>query len=311
MNQILVTGDESINKGKTIPNGQRKLVEINAVVIFYAISIIILGICMISGSIFVRNKINQVVEDNTKPVVDIVRNDDNNTIELNISHIRGIQTIEYRWNSGEEVRISGNNKQQIQEVINLLGGTNILTVKITEENGQTVSYKKEFTVGNIPEITLEAVSNGVKVTVSSEKEIDYITYSWDGGEIQTIEVGQNEYVGTINAPKGIHKLKIEAVNINNIKGIKEQTVVGDTEPTLNITAAMINGKPCFVVDAEDDEQITNVEIVQNEGTKQVFNVNDKTYHNEVEMIPGINKILVTVYNKNGLSTKIGRQFNNE
>ena len=292
MNQILVTGDEYSKKPKKtkapkVPK-EKKVLGINGIVIFYAICTIILGICMISGSVYAKEKINETVEANTKPTVDISRNDENNTVEINVKHIRGIKEIAYKWNDEDEI-----------------------TVKITEENGQTVTYKKEFTVGNLPEIKLEAVANGVKVTVTSEDEIDYITYSWDNGEEQKVTVGDTKYEGTINTPKGQHILKIEAIDINNVKASKEQKVVGDTEPTLNITAANINGKLAFIIDAEDDEQITTIEITHNDGTKQVINVNSTTYHGEVEMTQGMNKLIVKVYNKNGLEAKAGRQCNNE
>lgn len=315
MNQILVTGDEYTKNARMakIPRtrGEKKVLGINTIVVFYAVSIILLGICMISGSVYAKGKINETVEANTKPSVNIIRNDDNNTIEISVSHIRGIKTIAYKWNNGEETIIDGDNKTQLNEIIDLIGGTNTLKVTITEENGQSVTYSKEFIAGNIPEIKLEAVANGVKVTATSDEKISYITYSWDDGEEQKITVGATEYVRTISTPKGTHTLKIEAVDINNIKATKEQTVVGDTEPTLNITADIVDGKLVFVIDAEDDEAIKTIEITQNEGTKQVINVNASTYHNEIEMTQGVNKLLVTVYNKNGLSTTLGRQFRNE
>ena len=315
MNQILVTGDEYSKKPKKtkapkVPK-EKKVLGINGIVIFYAICTIILGICMISGSVYAKEKINETVEANTKPTVDISRNDENNTVEINVKHIRGIKEIAYKWNDEDETTINGYNKTSLNETIDLIGGKNVLTVKITEENGQTVTYKKEFTVGNLPEIKLEAVANGVKVTVTSEDEIDYITYSWDNGEEQKVTVGDTKYEGTINTPKGQHILKIEAIDINNVKASKEQKVVGDTEPTLNITAANINGKLAFIIDAEDDEQITTIEITHNDGTKQVINVNSTTYHGEVEMTQGMKKLIVKVYNKNGLEAKAGRQCNNE
>ena len=102
VNQILITGDEV--KREPVKK-QKKVLPIDTIVSFFAISIIILGICMISGSVYAKEKINEVVEANTKPVVDINRNDDNNTVEINIKHIRGITQIAYRWNEEEETVI--------------------------------------------------------------------------------------------------------------------------------------------------------------------------------------------------------------
>lgn len=318
MNQILITGEEYGKQPKKQkqeyrpkqPKTEKKVFGINGIVIFYAISVMILGICMITGSVYARGKINETVEANTKPLVEVTQNDANNTVEINATHIRKITEISYKWNDEEEQTVQGNNQNQLKTSIDLIGGTNTLTVKVTEENGQSVTYKKEITAQSIAEIELEAVSNGVKLIVTSEKQIEHITYNWDGGEEQKINVGQNKYEGIINAPKGKHTLKIEVVDINNAKETKTQLVVGDTEPTVNVTADIVNEKLVFVIDAEDDENIETVEITLNDGTKQVIDVNEKTYHAEVEMTQGENKLLVTVYNVNGLSTTIGRKYKN-
>ena len=320
MNQILETGDDynyNTNKmhNKTwmpkVPKMQKeKVLEINTIVLIYAICIIILGICMISSSAYAMTKINETVLANIKPTVDMIRNDDNNTVELVVKHIRGIQTISYRWNAEAPITINGNNSKEISETIDLLGGRNTLIVDITEENGETVTYRKEFIVGNIPQITLEAVANGVKVTVSSDDEIDYIIYSWDGGEKETIYVGETNYEGTITTPSGQHTLKIEATDVNSITAVKEQVVVGDTEPSLELTADIINDKLSFIIDAEDDEEISTIQIQHNDGEPQIVEVNDAKYHGEIEMTQGMNKLIVLVTNKNGLETIQGVSFNN-
>lgn len=150
MNQILITGDEKVKIKK-----EKKTLPVNVIIVFFAVSIIILGICMISGSVYAKEKINEVVEANAKPQVDITRNDDNNTIEINVKHVRGITKIAYKWNDEDETVINGKNRKNVTETIDLIGGENTLTVSITEENGQTVTYEKKYKVGNIPVIKLE------------------------------------------------------------------------------------------------------------------------------------------------------------
>lgn len=307
MNQILITGEEKVKVKK-----EKKALPVNVIVAFFAVCIIILGICMISGSVYAKEKINEVVEANSKPSVDITRNDENNTIEINVKHIRGITKIAYRWNDEEDTVIDGKNRKNITENIDLIGGENVLTVVITEENGQTVTYEKKYKVGNIPVIKLEAVSNGVQITATSEEaKISYISYNWDDGEEQKITVDEKEYSGVINAPKGLHTLKIEVVDSNNMKAKKEQAVVGDTEPDLTEEPKVVNGKATFVIDASDDEGITTMEITHNKGTKQTIQVNSKTAHQEVVMTSGeTNYLTVTVTNVNGLSKTIRHKFDN-
>ena len=307
MNQILITGEEKIKRKK-----EKKVLPVKVIVSFFAICIIILGICMISCSVYAKDKINEVVEANAKPQVEINRNDDDNTIEINVNHVRGITQIAYRWNDEEETVIDGNNQKNVSETIDLLGGQNTLTVTVTEENGESVTYEKQYKAGNIPTIKLEAVSNGVQLTSTSESTIKYIVYSWDDGEEQTIEVGDSSYEGIINAPKGEHMLKITVVDENNMEAKKEQKVVGDTEPTLTVKPDYVNGKVSFVIDAEDDELIRTVEITHNGGTKQTIDVNDTKYHNDLEMTTGeTNTLIVTVTNKNNLQKTLRVKFDNK
>ena len=267
---------------------------------------------MISCSVYAKDKINEVVEANTKPQVEINRNDDNNTIEINVKHIRGITKIAYKWNDEEQKVIEENNQKNISETIDLTGGENKLTVTITEENGESVTYEKQYKAGNIPVIKLEAVSNGVQLTSTSEVKISYILYNWDDGEEQKIEVANKSYEGIINAPKGEHLLKITVVDENNMEAKKEQKVVGDTEPTLTIKPDYVEGKVAFVIDAEDDELIRTVELTHNGGTKETINVNDTKYHNDLVMTEGeTNTLIVTVTNKNGLQKTLRVKFDNK
>lgn len=307
MNQILITGEEKIKIKK-----EKKVLPVKTIVLFFSICIIILGICMISCSVYAKDKINEVVEANTKPQVEINRNDDNNTIEINVKHIRGITKIAYKWNDEEQKVIEENNQKNISETIDLPGGENKLTVTITEENGESVTYEKQYKAGNIPVIKLEAVSNGVQLTSTSEAKISYILYSWDDGEEQKIEVANTSYEGIINAPKGEHLLKITVVDENNMEAKKEQKVVGDTEPTLTVKPDYVDGKVAFVIDAEDDELIRTVEITHNGGTKETINVNDTKYHNDLVMTDGeTNTLIVTVTNKNGLQKTLRVKFDNK
>ena len=307
MNQILITGEEKVKVKK-----EKKVLPIKVIVSFFAICIMILGICMISGGVYAKDKINDVVEANAKPQVDINRNDDNNTVEINIKHIRGIKQISYRWNDEEENVIDGKNQKNISETIDLIGGQNTLTVTITEENGQSVTYEKQYKVGNIPVIKLEAVSNGVQLNSTSETKIDYIVYNWDDGEEQKIEVGNTSYEGIINAPKGKHILKIRVVDVNQMEAKKEQEVVGDTEPTATVKPQYVDGKVAFVIDAEDDENITTVEITHKGEAKQSENVGNTTYHKIVEMTEGeTNTLIVTVTNINGLQKTLRVKFDNK
>ena len=327
MNQILFTGDEGpekkqkeqyINtKKQKAPNfnpiaqnnyTSKKVVGINKIVIFFSISIIILGFCLIGGSIYAKEQINEEVEANATPLVNIIRNDDNNTLEIEVEHIRGITKIEYWWNAEEPTVINGNNQTRISETIELLGGTNTLTIQITEENGQTVKYNKQYTVSNIPTIELEAVSNGVKIISYAEDIIDYITYSWDEGEETTIEVGDQNYEGVISAPKGRHSLKITVVDQQGIPAEKTTTVIGATVPVIKVQLGKKDDGLYFVINIQDEDNLKNVKITLNDQEAENIEVNDKTYYAEIKLEDGENRLMIEAENSNGLTATEKKSF---
>lgn len=308
MNQILVTGEEENKKIKE--KKERKVIDIKKIVIFFSISIIFLGICIICTGVYSKIKIKETMIASATPEVLIERNDDNNTIEVKVSHIKGIKYLTYKWNDEEEVIINGNNQNTINQTIDLIGGVNTLTVTATDETDKTVTYQKEYTAGNIPEISLQAVQNGVKVISSCEDEIEKIIYDWDGQESQTIEVNSKNYEGIINTLKGKHTLNIKVINKNGIEATKTQTVIGDTEPSVDVVAELSDNGVEFVINVEDDEKITKIEVTLNDQEKEVIEVNDIKFNKRIKMEQGENKLLVTAYNLNGLQKTVGRKFNN-
>lgn len=314
VNQILDTGEERVIEpvAKKIEK-QKKVLPINGILIFFAISIIILGICMVIGGKYSKDKINNEVEASIKPQISLERNDDDNTITISVTNLREIKEITYRWNDEEETMIDGKSRKSIVEKIDLINGENTLKVTATGENGQIVNLEKKFIyTNNVPNIELEAVANGVKIIATCNEKIDYVEYSWDDGNAEKVEVGKEEYEGIINTPKGKHTLKIEVVTISGEKETEERIIVGDTEPTINIESKLVDDKITFVIDVEDDEKIETIEITHNGGEKQVIEVNEKTYHKEVIMTEGeLNTILVKATNLNGLTKIRGVKFNNQ
>ena len=315
MNQILITGDEPVVEKvtKKVVKEKKKL-PIKPIITFYAISIIILGICIICGTLYGKSQVNKTVEANKKPEIKVERSAEEHIIELKVTHIREISTVSYKWNDEDEIIIGANGQTSIKETIPLKAGVNKLRVVATDQSGKKQTYEKSFTA-NIPEIEiLERVDNGVKIYVGSDdEEIEYLEYSWDDGEMQKITVEDNEYEGIINAPIGLHVLRIKAIDTAGKIAEFKTPITGDTDPKIVIAPKMINGKATFVVDIEDDELIKTVQIVHNQklDEKRTIEVNEPKYHTEVEMTEGeVNTLMITVINKNDLQTTKGVRFEN-
>jgi len=82
------------------------------------------------------------------------------------------------------------------------------------------------------------------------------------------------------------------------------------EPTVNIQSKLVDGKPTFVIDVEDDNIITTLTIIHNEGKEHVIYVNETSYHYEVIMEQGINTLIVIATDDNELSKERRVKFEN-
>lgn len=316
MNQILYTGENQYIKNanekvKKRQNKPKNVLPIKNVILIFVICIIILGVCIICGSIYGNIKLNKSIEANLKPEI-VVTENENDTVTIIVTHKKGIKNVTYQWNDENAITmdIEDEKKLMANSTIDLPEGRNTLKVIAIGVNDQESSITQQYILTK-PKIEFNPVDNGVQIVASSGEKIDYVQYSWDDGEKQKIEVKKEKYEGIINAPKGKHILKIEVVNISGEKTEETKTIVGDTEPMLKIQSKLINGKATFVVDAEDDEMIETIEIIHNGGEKQTIEVKDKTYHKEIVMTEGeVNTIIVRVTNLNELANKKAVKFSN-
>lgn len=133
-----------------------------------------------------------------------------------------------------------------------------------------------------------------------------MTYRWDDGDEQRININSIQTEQSVEIPKGQHKLTVAVVDTNNNTETKEQEVKGVTKPKLEITT---DGAANFVINASDDEGISRVEFIINETEKyaldltKVYSSADerKTLNYSYPLHDGENKLEVTVYNDSGIS----------
>ena len=142
MNQILST-DISGNKKK---NKNSKPIEINNIVKFFAIAIIIFGIFIIGiGAYSIIDYQKEQQEENIEPTIQI-ENKTNNSIILKVTHKKNIESLEYGWNDEEKVFVNGNNGRYLEKEITIPSGTNTLHVIIRDEYGKEITYEKQYEI---------------------------------------------------------------------------------------------------------------------------------------------------------------------
>lgn len=293
MNQILSV---EINKSKRKEN---KKLSIKSIVIFFCIMLIIFGGATASIGLFLqsKNNVSSSGTTNNNLKVEAVQGD-SETLNITASGENAIDKIIYNWNNEEETQVNGNNQKQMNLDINVPIGNNILKLTVTDVKGNSKTFEKTYvgTVQYKPEIKLSQDGNILKIACDSEKIIDYISYSFDSEETKTQNISnQNAEIPIeIKNIDGEHKLTII---VSNQDGEKYQETKSIYIPKVEI----VTDKENFIINASDTRTITKVSINLNGETSEK-EINDTTYSDELKLQDGENRLILVVYNSDGLST---------
>ena len=293
LNQILYTG------GK-----QKGPIEINKIIKFFAIVIIIFGIIIAGQAVYrmLNNKAEEQTPVNTEPSVEISQVD--NMVQISISHDKAIDKIYYSWNEEEEVTLQGMGRTNLIESIDLPVGNNTLVVRILDASGYEVRYEKRFVLEKTtpkPQIEFAVSGNNVKVVITSENPLAYITYRWNDDEEQRIDAAEgskNRLETEIEIKKGENKLTVIAVDENNRTQTKEQKFKGITKPEIQLLQDREN---LTIRVTDTDDKMDRIEFVLN-GT--LYTENTKTQDGTViqvtkQLKTGDNFLAINAYNVSG------------
>lgn len=305
MNQILSTSMPTNNNKK---NKKGQPIPIKSVLKFFGIAILVFGVFLIGTSAFSMYKNqNSQQEQNLEPTI-AFENKTNNTIMLKITHKKNIARVEYGWNDEEKVVVNGNNGKYLEKEISIPSGTNTLHVLIVDEDGNEMTYEKQYEIES--NINLEVSGNKIRITYSGDTIISYMTYRWDEEDEKTIEINDTSIDEEIEAIKGLHTLTVVVVDENNNTDTKQQKINGVSKP--KIVVGVDEQKEHFVIQTSDEEKLAKIEfrLDQDENQEYVLNLEEKDlkelqYVLPIELKTGENTIEVTVYNSNGVSEETG------
>lgn len=304
MNQILSVDNKNVGNPKKNKIKNSGPVEINSILKFFSIAILVFGILMIGSGSYSMYKESTKEAVGTKPVIHVEQTAET-TIGLKVSHDKALTRITYNWNDKEATEVPCNNQKQIETSIEIPTGTNTLTVYAIDINGQEIQYTKVYTVEGDININIEPEGNNLKIIVDGKNKLQYMTYRWDDEEEIKVDINDYEIEQTIEIPKGLHTLTVIVVDENNKTETKEQEVKGVTKPKLDVTT---DGSSNFIIKASDEQGITKVEFIINETEKYRLDLKGelaledrKEFEYAYPLHDGENKLEVTVYNESDVT----------
>lgn len=296
MNQILYVQEKQNNHS----------LNTKKIVLFFAVCLILFGVVLLGEGIYYiyQNKINEKVVpqpsdgNNTQvppPNIVLTQTEDNKLI-INIQSTVAISHLIYSWNNESAQTIEETGKTNIEEIIDIPIGENVLNLSVIDSNGNETKESKSFVIDlTKPVIELYSVGNSIKISVVSETELSYITYRWNLEEeiredMSTYENKKN-FEKTIEIPKGQNTLKIIAVDINQNESEKSQEIKGVTRAKTNVVK--VDNYLEFTVVGE--ENIKTVGFTFN-GKTYVMNTDTfgetNTVHYKVKMVEGMNYLKI-------------------
>lgn len=263
MNQILQLQEERRKKNNT-------QLDTNQIVLFFAVAIIIFGLIFVGEGAYAiyQEKQNQKVQPSTPdggssipepeyiaPTITLTQIEDNK-LAIKVESQDAISHIIYNWNNGGSETLDETGKTSLEEIIDIPVGENTINISVIDSNGIETKKQETYVIEQSkPVIELAVVGNDIKITVTSEVELSYVTYKWNLEEEQkdtmiTFE-DRKKYEKQIEIPKGQNTLRIVAVDINGNEDVKSQEIKGVAKlknPKVEVTGEYIY----FVFEAEDN-----------------------------------------------------------
>lgn len=312
MNQILQVQENRKNSNP---------VDTKKVVLFFAVSIIIFGLILLGqgGYSAYQSKLNEKVTPTTPgnsgnietpeyiPIITLTKTDDNK-VAINVESQIALSNIIYDWNSGTAETLDETGKTNVEEFIDIPMGENTLNVSVIDSNGKETKKSEVFILEETkPIIDLSVIGNNIKITVTSEVELSYVTYKWNSEEEKkqdmTTYEDRTKFEKSIEIPKGQNTLKIIAVDKNENKS--EQSKLVEGVPKAKTTTTIRGEYIHFSVKAET----YNVKTVEFEfnGKKYIMNTDTfgqtKEVNYKLKLSEGWNYLKITsTLQKEGVDT---------
>ena len=172
--------------------------------------------------------------DGMRPEINLEQ--DGDRIKITVQDNKELDRMEYYWNEEDPIVInaSATNPKTIEERIEIVKGTNKLTITAYDKEGNRSELSKTIKTANNPKVTLELVEGTkgtylIKVVASSNvaevrvEEGEQIVSTNEEG-VAKPDLGEKTVEFEYSFPEGSHNVKIVAVDVNGLQDEVEQTI---------------------------------------------------------------------------------------
>lgn len=293
MNQILYVGKDN------------KSVNINKVIRFFAIFIILFAICLIANGSYGMYQTAQYSSAENIPTVYMDRVSDE--VILRVEDNIPISELIYSWNKGEKTILLPNSKI-VEERIPLLNENCVLNIQVVDKRGKKTDFKQEWNIEglDIQKPTIEVQTDERQQTIiiyaKDETEMSYITYKWNDEEPKKVYVSRTnklEIQKQIDMQIGENVLEIEAVDSSGNTAKENKKIIISSAPKIKLTK---NDDKLHIV-IEDEIGLQSVEVNVNGKIYKGEDINKNLLKLKITLSRGNNVISIKAVNKNGIEGK--------
>ena len=291
--------EKQINYGR--PSDKANIVSIVRV---FCVLIILFGLVLVGDATYGIMNSRPKLRDN----INVTANAIGTNVTINAVGSMPIQSLTYRWNQGEETVVQGNGTVELEAVVQIPTGNNILNMSVIDYYGNKSEFQKQYINeqddSSKPTIEISVSGNMLNITATDETEMSYLTYSWNNGtptrvDMDTTLTDKTVLRTSVEVQKGENTLSIVAVDIDGNTNTRTEKIKGANKPTFTVTADGTN----LVIKAQDEDGISKVEItvdgIISDTGDEPLNLKELTATQAIT--PGEHTVTITVTNINGLS----------
>lgn len=291
--------EKQINYGR--PSDKANIVSIVRV---FCVLIILFGLVLVGDATYGIMNSRPKLRDN----INVTANAIGTNVTINAVGNMPIQSLTYRWNQGEETVVQGNGTVELEAVVQIPTGNNILNMSVIDYYGNKSEFQKQYINeqddSSKPTIEISVSGNMLNITATDETEMSYLTYSWNNGtptrvDMDTTLTDKTVLRTSVEVQKGENTLSIVAVDIDGNTNTRTEKIKGANKPTFTVTADGTN----LVIKAQDEDGISKVEItvdgITSDTGDEPLNLKELTATQAIT--PGEHTVTITVTNINGLS----------